>query len=330
MDVFTKLFGEFLVFVYHCFDRIVIHGYLTALPRPELVVHFFRDIVGVAEVSKEVLSQRTNDYQRWVEAYARNHSIPIECAEKGVRKEDHVLPWLNRMARRDAYGVYFIFKSMEQGPTYRISLPKYPSKDPHYRILADFLARPVVEGHRQGFGYAFAPRGGRGGDTDWREGDSHFGVDDNNCPATLRMGEDARLAEMKWSETPLEIAHGPSDGHDLNALSFAFAGVAESGTLALVSGRDNPTTLNFLPDNHVVVVKRDDIVADYEAVFVKLRAVYGKGGAPRTLNLITGPSRSADIEQTLLLGAHGPRRLHIVTLVGGRCIPANGADGKRA
>ncbi|HKN26863.1 MAG TPA: hypothetical protein VJY34_02870, partial [Roseiarcus sp.] len=88
MDVFTKLFGEFLVFVYHCFDRIVIHGYLTALSRPELVVHFFRDIVGVAEVSKEVLSQRTNDYQRWVEAYARNHSIPIEWAEKGVHKED--------------------------------------------------------------------------------------------------------------------------------------------------------------------------------------------------------------------------------------------------
>ena len=93
MDVFTRLFGEFLVFVYHCFDRIVIHGYLTALSRPELVVHFFRDVVGVAEVSKEVLSQRTNDYQRWVEAYARNHSIPIEWAEKGVRKEDHVLPW---------------------------------------------------------------------------------------------------------------------------------------------------------------------------------------------------------------------------------------------
>jgi hypothetical protein len=136
MDVFTKLFGDMLVFVYHCFDRIVIHGYLTALSRPELVIHFFRDIVGVAEVSKEVLSQRTNDYQRWVEAYARNHSIPIEWAEKGVRKEDHVLPWLNRMARRDGYGVYFIFKSLEQGPTYRVSLPKYPSKDPHYRILA--------------------------------------------------------------------------------------------------------------------------------------------------------------------------------------------------
>ncbi len=141
MDVFTKLFGNFLLFVYHCFDRIVIHGYLTALSRPELVVHFFRDIVGVAEISKEVLSQRTSDYQRWVEAYARNHSIPIEWAEKGVRKEDYVLPWLRRMERRDAYGVYFIFKSLEQGPTYRVSLPKYPSKDPHYRILAHQRSR---------------------------------------------------------------------------------------------------------------------------------------------------------------------------------------------
>ena len=141
MDLFTKLFGDFLVFVYHCFDRIVIRGYLTALSRPELVVHFFREIVGVAEVSKEALSQRTADYQNWVEAYARNHAIPIEWAEKGVRKEDHVLPWLRRMEKRNAYGVYFIFKSMEQGPTFRISLPKYPAKDPHYRIVAHQRSR---------------------------------------------------------------------------------------------------------------------------------------------------------------------------------------------
>ena len=84
MDVFTKLFGDFLVFVYHCFDRIVIHGYLTALSRPELVVHFFRDIVGVAEVSKEALSQRTNDYQRWVEAYARKSFHPDRVGREGT------------------------------------------------------------------------------------------------------------------------------------------------------------------------------------------------------------------------------------------------------
>jgi len=139
---------------------------------------------------------------------------------------------------------------------------------------------------------------------------------DNNLPATVRLGADPRLTALPWGETTLEIGHGPSDGSDLNGLSVAFAGIAETGTLALVSGADNPTTLNFLPDNHMVVVFRQDVVGDMERVFSRLRAVYGAGQAPRTLNFVTGPSRSADIEQTLLFGAHGPRRLHIV-LVGG-------------
>jgi hypothetical protein len=136
MDVFSKLFGNLLAFVYHCFDRIVIHGYLSALSRPEQVVHFVRKVIGAPVVSKEILSERTADYQSWVEAYARNHHTPIEWAEKGVRKEDYVLPWLRRMANKNTYGVYFIFKSMEQGPSFRISAPKYPTKDPHHRILA--------------------------------------------------------------------------------------------------------------------------------------------------------------------------------------------------
>ena len=138
---------------------------------------------------------------------------------------------------------------------------------------------------------------------------------DNNLPATLRRGADPRLAGLPWGDTALEIAQGPSDGSDLNGLSVAFAGIAETGTLALASGADNPTTLNFLPDNHIVVLFARDVVGDMESVFARLRAAYGKGAAPRTLNFVTGPSRSADIEQTLLFGAHGPRRLHIV-LVG--------------
>ena len=136
MELFTQLFGDLLAFVYHCFDRIVIYGYLSGLSRPERVVNFFRLVVGVPVVSKEILSQRTADYRNWVEAFARNHRIPIEWAEKGVRKEDHVLPWQRRMARTDTYGVYFILKSMEQGPTFRVTVPKYPTKDPNYRILA--------------------------------------------------------------------------------------------------------------------------------------------------------------------------------------------------
>jgi hypothetical protein len=135
MELFTQLFGDLLAFVYHCFDRIVIYGYLSGLSRPERVVNFFHLVVGVPVVSKEILRQRSADYQNWVEAFARNHRIPIEWAEKGVRKEDHVLPWQRRMVRTDSYGVYFIFKSMEQGPTFRVTVPKYPTKDPHYRIL---------------------------------------------------------------------------------------------------------------------------------------------------------------------------------------------------
>src|SRR5580693_6979644 len=66
MELFTKLFGDLLLFVYHCFDRILIHGYLSGLSRPEQVVHFFRKVVGVAVLSKEILSQRTAEYQNWV------------------------------------------------------------------------------------------------------------------------------------------------------------------------------------------------------------------------------------------------------------------------
>jgi L-lactate dehydrogenase complex protein LldG len=87
---------------------------------------------------------------------------------------------------------------------------------------------------------------------------------------------------------------------------------AESGTLLLASGPDTPTTINFRPETHVVVVDAGDIVGDYETVWDVVRERYGKGALPRTVNMITGPSRSGDIEQTIILGAHGPRRLHIV------------------
>src|SRR5712671_4148381 len=141
MEEFIQLFGNLLAFVYHCFDRMVIHGYLSGLSRPEQVVYFVRQVLGLPVVNKEVLSQRTGDYRDWVEAYARNHHIPMEWAEKGVRKEDYVSPRLNRLVRKKAYGVYFIFKSMEQGRTFRISLPKYPTPDPNYRILAHQRSR---------------------------------------------------------------------------------------------------------------------------------------------------------------------------------------------
>lgn len=135
MELFAKLLGSLLVFVYHCFDRIVIHGYLSGLSRPEQVVYFFRDVLGVPVVDKTALSRRTSEYRNWVEAFARNHHIPVEWAQKGVRKEDYVRPWLRRMERAGQYGVYSIFQSMEQGPTFRCSMPKFPTQDPNHRIL---------------------------------------------------------------------------------------------------------------------------------------------------------------------------------------------------
>jgi hypothetical protein len=92
-------------------------------------------------VTKEALCRRTNEYRDWVEGYARKQHIRIEWAEKGLRKEDYVLPALRRMEKNNAYGVYFIFKSMEQGHTFRISVPKFPSRDPNYRILAPQRSR---------------------------------------------------------------------------------------------------------------------------------------------------------------------------------------------
>jgi hypothetical protein len=80
------------------------------LTRPENIVHFFRDIHQVTPISKEVLRQRTDDYHRWVEAFAKKRQIPMEWAEKGVRKEDYVRPHLRRMERKNQFGVYFILR----------------------------------------------------------------------------------------------------------------------------------------------------------------------------------------------------------------------------
>jgi len=136
-----------------------------------------------------------------------------------------------------------------------------------------------------------------------------------NLPAELKRGEDPRLAALPWERAPqLAISTGPTGGRDLVGVSHAGAGVAETGTIVMLSGPDNPSTLNFLPDYHIVVLSAGDITGDYETAFDRVRAQYGPGVMPRTVNFITGPSRSGDIEQKLLLGAHGPRSLHILVV----------------
>ncbi|MDR3409127.1 MAG: lactate utilization protein, partial [Methylovirgula sp.] len=119
-----------------------------------------------------------------------------------------------------------------------------------------------------------------------------------NLPPRLRKGTDAYLAALPWTSAGVILDEGRAQAQDRVGLSHAFGGIAETGTLALVSGPDNPTTLNFLPETHIVVVEARTIVGDYETFWAKLRAAYGAGAMPRTVNFITGPSRSADIEQT--------------------------------
>ena len=133
---------------------------------------------------------------------------------------------------------------------------------------------------------------------------------DENLPAELLLAPDPFLDRIPWDVRPLlKIRRGRAGAEDAVSLTPCFAAVAETGTLMLVSGAETPTTLNFLPDTHIVVVRGDQIVATYEDGWDRLRV---RGGLPRAINFITGPSRTGDIEQRIELGAHGPRRLHIV------------------
>jgi L-lactate dehydrogenase complex protein LldG len=132
-----------------------------------------------------------------------------------------------------------------------------------------------------------------------------------NLPARLRHGVDPLFDDLPWRDTLIERVEGPAHPDDLVSLSRATAGVAESGTLFLTSGPDNPSTLNFLPDTHCVVIMAETIYGSFEEVWRGIREIYGKGKLPRTVNLVSGPSCTADIEQTIIRGAHGPRRLGV-------------------
>ncbi|MCW8306912.1 lactate utilization protein [Acidiphilium sp. PA] len=134
-----------------------------------------------------------------------------------------------------------------------------------------------------------------------------------NLPMELAIAPHPTLESIDWSANPLLTTRfGRAAPSDMVSVQAGFAGIAETGTLMLPSGPGTPTTLNLLPDTEIVVLDTAAIVGPYEDAFDNLRQA---GAMPRNVMLVTGPSRSADIERTLELGAHGPRRLHIV-LVG--------------
>lgn len=137
----------------------------------------------------------------------------------------------------------------------------------------------------------------------------------NNLPANVAMAPSPLLEGYDWaSQKMLSIRRGRGEGSDQVSVTGAFAGIAETGTVVMASGPDHPVSLNLLPDTHVVVLRESDIVGGYEDVWGRLRERYGKNLMPRTVNTITGPSRTGDIEQAMELGAHGPRRMHILVV----------------
>jgi L-lactate dehydrogenase complex protein LldG len=122
------------------------------------------------------------------------------------------------------------------------------------------------------------------------------------------IAPDSVFGELDWAGGGITVAARAAHGGDRVGVSRALCGVAETGTLVLRSGADSPVTLGFLPDVHVVALAAQDLVGGYEQAWGSVRAA---GAMPRTVNWITGPSRSADIEQTIQIGAHGPLRLVI-------------------
>jgi L-lactate dehydrogenase complex protein LldG len=138
-----------------------------------------------------------------------------------------------------------------------------------------------------------------------------------NLPSRFVMAPHPELTAVPWAARPLlTFEQRRAQATDQVSLQHGYAAVAETGTLMLPSGPERPTTLNLLVETEVVVLRASRVVGAYEEAWDLLRAesrdARSGGFMPRNIMFVTGPSRSADIEQTLELGAHGPRRLHVI------------------
>lgn len=131
--------------------------------------------------------------------------------------------------------------------------------------------------------------------------------------APLVLPETAMAALLAPLPLPFALERRPARSGDAACLTSCFAAIAETGSLVLHSSANYPTSSSYLPDSHLVLVRSEQIVDCYETLWRKLRAELG--AMPRSLNWITGPSRSADIGMSMQMGAHGPIRLHILLLV---------------
>ncbi len=122
------------------------------------------------------------------------------------------------------------------------------------------------------------------------------------------------FADLDWDGAGLSIESRPTLGHDRLGITGVFCAIAETGTLVFTTAPATPTATALLPDTHIAVVRESQVVSGMEEAFARVRARHGT--LPRAINLISGPSRTGDIEQTIVLGAHGPFRVHILLLPG--------------
>ena len=120
----------------------------------------------------------------------------------------------------------------------------------------------------------------------------------------------AELTALDWRGAGIEVESREARDTDLVGITGALCAIAETGTLMTLSGRDTPATVSPLPETHVAVVRKSRTVRGMEEAWQLLRDEHGR--PPRAVNFISGPSRTADIEQTVTLGAHGPYRVHII------------------
>lgn len=118
------------------------------------------------------------------------------------------------------------------------------------------------------------------------------------------------LAGVDWNAAGVAVEARAARAADLVGITGAFCAIAETGTLMTLSGADTPPSVSLLPETHVALVSRARIVAGMEEAWQLLRTE--RGALPRAVNFISGPSRTADIEQTVILGVHGPYRVHVV------------------
>ena len=118
------------------------------------------------------------------------------------------------------------------------------------------------------------------------------------------------FAAVDWAGVGLRIEARPTLGNDCIGITGCFCAIAETGTLVVLTGADAPTATTLLPATHVAVVRAERIVCGMEEAFALIRSE--RGQLPRAINMISGPSRTGDIEQTVVVGAHGPFRVHIL------------------